>query len=222
MTNFSLISPVYRQHATLQRSAGDALFDLLALQPGERVLDLGCGPGNLTRRIWDLTGSTVTGIDPSEGMIAEARKTCAEQDAVFEVCPVESLAATGAFDAIFCNSAFQWFRDPACALSNCFRALVPGGRLGIQAPATRDYCPNFVRAFDALATDDRTVKAYAHFQSPWLFLETAEAYANCSGRRALSSTRRVLKHRPGTSRPKRSSRCFESGAAGWLSQSRAL
>src|SRR5277367_2838153 len=52
-------------------AAGD-LIGLLAPQPGERILDLGCGPGQLTARIAE-SGATVTGIDRSEAMIALAR-----------------------------------------------------------------------------------------------------------------------------------------------------
>ena len=77
---------------------------------------------------------------------------------------------------IFCNSAFQWFRQPARALARCRANLRPGGRLGVQAPARSDYCPGFIIATGALRADPRTRATFEAFHPPWFFLETAGAY----------------------------------------------
>lgn len=176
MNDFTAIAPSYRQTATVQQSASERLLAMLALSRADDVLDLGCGTGHITQAIRALTDGRVAGLDPSEGMIAEARRN-AEEAIEFHTGPVETLHMPGSFDAIFCNSAFQWFRDPRRALANCLAALRPGGRMALQAPARADYCPNFTRATDALRHDSRTAETYSRFRSPWFFLETAQDYA---------------------------------------------
>ncbi len=116
----------------------------------------------------------VAGIDPSPGMIEEAKKR--SEGIVFEVKSAEELDYENHFDVIFCNSAFQWFREPEKAIENCFRALKSGGRIGIQAPAKKVYCPNFIEAIERVKRDERTRDIFKHFKSPWFFLETAEEY----------------------------------------------
>jgi trans-aconitate methyltransferase len=176
-STFSSLSDEYQQKASLQQDASIKLFELLALGKGENVLDLGCGPGHLTRKIRDWTTGVVFGVDPSETMIAKARRNCQKLAVTFLTAQAETFETTQTFDAIFCNSAFQWFNDPAKALANCHRVLRPGGRIGIQSPAGVAYCPNFLTAADALANDPRTRAVFAHFQAPWFFLESAAEYA---------------------------------------------
>ena len=191
MTYFTDIAARYRETSSLQRGAAGRLFDLLDLAPGEAVLDLGCGTGHIAAEIRALTGGLTVGADPSPQMIAEARQGAgAAGDAAaaggahhagagaleFVVAGAEDLDMPGRFDAIFCNSALQWFHDPARALGNCRAALRAGGRMAVQAPATAAYCPNFVAAVAALADDERTSDTWAAFRSPWLMRETAEDY----------------------------------------------
>jgi trans-aconitate methyltransferase len=177
MSTFSSLSGDYQQKASLQRDASVRLFELLALGQAESVLDLGCGPGHLTRKIRDWTMGVVFGVDPSEAMIGKARRNCQRLPVTFLTANAEDFETSQVFDAIFCNSAFQWFTDPSRALANCHRVLKPGGRMGIQAPASSSYCPNFVEAANALASDPRTRAVFAHFRSPWFFLETEADYA---------------------------------------------
>ena len=141
MNAFSLISSSYQKKAVLQEAAGQKLFDLLAIRRNDSVMDLGCGPGHLTRKIRDLATGTVYGIDPSETMIGKARRNCQALAVTFLTTDAESFDTPQTFDAIFCNSSFHWFHDPARALANCCRVLRPGGRIAIQAPARANYCP---------------------------------------------------------------------------------
>lgn len=173
--DFTRISKEYEQISSVQKAGADILLDLLKIHGNEDVLDLGCGPGNLTRKIRALTAGRVHGIDPSEGMIREAAAN--GHSITFERKSAEALDSGPEFDVIFCNSAFMWFTDPVKSLANMKRALRPGGRAGMQAPATQEYGPNFIRAMRRVALDPRTRDTWAAFKSPWFFLETAEEYA---------------------------------------------
>jgi len=177
MNAFSNIASAYQKKAVVQEAAGQKLFDLLAIGRNDSVLDLGCGPGHLTRKIRDLTSGSVFAADPSDAMIAKAKRNCQALAVTFIVGEAETLDLPQQFDAIFCNSAFQWFRDPGQALANCARLLRPGGRIAIQAPARTDFCPNFTMAAHALASDPRTKQTFAKFRPPWFLLEKAEYYA---------------------------------------------
>lgn len=175
-TDFSEISARYEQDSLIQKSAAEKLFGLLAIGENDDVLDLGCGTGNLTRKIRGMTVGQIVGVDPSEGMIQEAAANLDGKDVAHLVMAAEALTFDDAFDAIFCNSAFQWFHDPQTALCACHNSLRKGGRMGIQAPAGRRYCPNFLDAIDAVASDVRTRETFAGFKAPWLFMETADDY----------------------------------------------
>jgi trans-aconitate methyltransferase len=101
----------------------ESLVEALDPQPGERILDLGCGDGFLTRRI-AASGATVVGIDSSPQMVAAARKHGADA----HVASGESLSFDQEFDAVFSNAALHWMRDHDAVLRGVYRALKPGGR----------------------------------------------------------------------------------------------
>ena len=174
--DFSRIAGEYEECATVQKSASEILLELLKIGNSEDVLDLGCGTGCLTRKIRTLTKGRIVGIDPSEGMIREAVEKSRGLNIVYEIKSAEDMDYVESFDVIFCNSAFQWFKDPEKAVRNCYRALRKNGRMGIQAPAKKAYCPNFIEAIEMVRNDDRTKGTFAHFKEPWFFLETAEEY----------------------------------------------
>ena len=101
----------------------ESLIETLQPQAGERILDLGCGDGFLTRRIAE-SGATVVGVDSSPQMIAAA--TDRGLDARF--ASGEALPFDGEFDAVFSNAALHWMRDQDAVLNGVHRALKPGGR----------------------------------------------------------------------------------------------
>lgn len=211
--DFDALAHRYERDSSVQKAASEILFDLLAIGTREVVLDLGCGPGHLTRRIGDLTEGRVLGVDPSPSMIEQARAKYPGARIRFEVGSAEELAAREEFDAIFCNSAFQWIRDPARALRACRAALRPGGRMGIQAPATARFCPNFLDALEVVTRDPSAGPALAGFANPWLFRETPEEYAalfESAGFQVLLSRMEEARTQ---AEPEEVMRIFESGAA---------
>jgi len=175
--DFTQIASKYERDSVIQKSAADRLISLLDIGKDDDVLDLGCGTGSLTRKIRGLTDGRVTGVDLSAGMIREAEANRGGMNVSFAVKSAEQLDYNAEFSDIFCNSAIQWFSDHGKALKNCYAVLRPAGRMGIQAPAKKRYCPNFLAAIDAVANDPRTAKTFAGFRPPWLFLDTAEEYA---------------------------------------------
>lgn len=213
MSNFTDISRNYQRTAVLQKSAAERLFEMLAIGKSDDVLDLGCGSGYHTHMIRMLTDGMVTGIDPAHGMIDQARAAYASERISFRVGAAENLDSDSEFAAIFCNSAFQWFRDPARAVSNCCKALCPGGRMAIQAPATTAYCPNFIRAAEALLGDVQTRNAFQHFRSPWVFFDTAEEYAAVFERAGFSVASSAIVEVTQQCTPEKAFEMFESGAA---------
>ncbi|WP_457107194.1 class I SAM-dependent methyltransferase [Methylobacterium sp. P5_C11] len=100
--------------------------------PGKRILDIGCGPGTLARRLVD-EGAVVTGIDPGTAALAKAR--AAVPEARFEVAGGEALPFPDAsFDGAVLLNALHHVPDPAAALVEAARVLVPGGRLVVVEP----------------------------------------------------------------------------------------
>ncbi|WP_456468993.1 class I SAM-dependent methyltransferase [Archaeoglobus sp.] len=217
--DFSKIAKEYDEYATVQKSASKILLELLKIGDSEDVLDLGCGTGQLTRKIRALTSGKVVGIDPSEGMIREAIEKSKGLDIVYEVKSAEEMDYEENFDVIFCNSVFQWFRDPEKAIRNCYRALKKNGRIGIQAPARKVYCPNFVEAIEMVRGDGRTKRTFAHFREPWFFLETEEEYKHLFEKHRFKVVFSKIETITTEHTPEEVFRIFSSGAiAGYLNQ----
>jgi len=102
---------------------GGAALDLLDPKPGERILDIGCGEGTLTRKIIER-GATVLGVDSSPEMIAAARSNGV--DAL--LLPAEDMQFFAEFDAAFSNATLHWVLQKEQAARAIFRALKPGSR----------------------------------------------------------------------------------------------
>jgi SAM-dependent methyltransferase len=110
---------------------------LLALSPGDGVLDVGCGTGNFTRDFARSVGpdGLVVGLDVSQTMLARAvRDTAAagyEQVAYVRGDAADAPFLNASFDAVCCFAALNLFADPHAALDSFTRVLTPGGRLAI-------------------------------------------------------------------------------------------
>ncbi len=102
---------------------GGAALDLLDPKPGERILDVGCGEGTLTRKIIER-GATVLGVDNSPEMIAAARANGV--DAI--QLAAEDMQFFSEFDAAFSNATLHWVLQKEQAARAIFRALKPCGR----------------------------------------------------------------------------------------------
>ncbi|WP_158886820.1 class I SAM-dependent methyltransferase [Amycolatopsis anabasis] len=108
--------------------------DRLRPAPGETVLDLGCGPGDITRQLADAVTSSglVVGVDLSAEMLTRAvRDASAGNIAFFRGDATRLPFSDGMFDAVCCSAMFQLLPDPFAALDAMTRVLAPGGRVFI-------------------------------------------------------------------------------------------
>jgi trans-aconitate methyltransferase len=104
---------------------GKGVVEMLAPQPGERILDVGCGTGHLTAEI-AASGVQIVGIDQSAEMIAQARERYPHLR--FGVCDAREIPFTGEFDAVFSNAALHWIPEAEKVIRGIARALKPTGR----------------------------------------------------------------------------------------------
>jgi trans-aconitate methyltransferase len=104
---------------------GEGVVELLKPQPGERILDLGCGTGQLTKKIAER-GAEVLGLDSSPAMVGQARQNYPEL--CFVLHDAAALNFENEFDAVFSNAALHWMLDAQAVIRGIARALRPGGR----------------------------------------------------------------------------------------------
>lgn len=107
---------------------GEAALRVHPPRAGARVVDLGCGFGDTTRRLARVAGEAV-GVDAAPRFIALARREATERNVRFLVADVQSEPLDGRFDYAFSRFGTMFFANPVAALRNVRRALVPGGRL---------------------------------------------------------------------------------------------
>ena len=108
---------------------GEDLVDVLKPQPGERILDLGCGTGYLTNIIAS-SGATVVGIDSSLEMISKAKLQYPELE--FKVQPATEFHFDEHFNAIFSNAVLHWVLEKEKAIECMYRNLKKSGRLVLE------------------------------------------------------------------------------------------
>jgi len=114
----------YGQNGAFVHGLAGGVLEWLDPQPGERILDLGCGDGQLTVRIAE-SRALVRGLDASPEMAVAARSRGIEVDEG----SAETLPYAGAtFDAVFSNAVLHWIRDQDAMLAGVHRILRPGGR----------------------------------------------------------------------------------------------
>jgi trans-aconitate methyltransferase len=113
----------YARNARFVSDLGMPVVELLAPRPGERILDLGCGDGVLTRKLVEV-GCEVVGVDGSPSQIEAAKRLGLDA----RVMDAQRSEFDSEFDAVFSNAALHWMRQPDAVIAGAWRALKPGGR----------------------------------------------------------------------------------------------
>jgi len=133
-----------------------AILGALALQPGDRLLDVGCGGGLLLRDA-SARGAAATGLDHSPDMVALARER-APGATVVEGSAEALPFADGAYTAVSMSVVFFFVDDPIRVLTEARRVLAPGGRLAVytSAPELRGTpaAPEPIASLGHFYTDD--------------------------------------------------------------------
>ena len=128
------------QYHKFQAERSAPFFDLLALvevRPNLKVVDLGCGTGELTQKLADaLPNSNVTGIDSSPQMLEKA--ACLSRPGLgFEQGDQSQL--TGEWDLIFSNAALHWSEYHSELIPRLYRRLSPRGQIAVQVPSNHNH-----------------------------------------------------------------------------------
>lgn len=113
----------YAKNARFVADLGQPLLKLLAPQPGERIMDLGCGDGALTEKI-AVRGASVFGTDAS----IEQARAAKDRGLLVAVVDGHYLCFKGQFDAVFSNAALHWMKQPESVLHGVWQCLKAGGR----------------------------------------------------------------------------------------------
>lgn len=131
-----------KQYHKFQAERSAPFYDLLSLvevRPNLKVVDLGCGTGELTRQLADvLPNSDVTGIDSSLQMLDAARAASFSSPTLhFEQGDQAQL--TGEWDLIFSNAALHWSENHIELIARLFERLAPGGQIAVQIPSNHNH-----------------------------------------------------------------------------------
>ncbi|HMG29255.1 MAG TPA: methyltransferase domain-containing protein [Jiangellaceae bacterium] len=145
---------------------GAELLDWLDAQPGETVLDLGCGTGDLAARIAE-TGARVIGIDSDPAMVAAARERLPDAD--LRVADAHDFTVDEPVDAVFSNAALHWMPSSVEVLGCVSDALRSGGRFVAEMGATGNVA-------EVTAAVDRACReaGLAERNWPWFFPSPAQ------------------------------------------------
>src|ERR1700722_18849859 len=152
----------YALNARFVSDLGSPVVELLAPKPGERILDLGCGDGVLTKKLADL-GCEVVAVDSSAPQVEAARKLGLNASAI----GAEGLQYKEEFDAVFSNAVLHWIQrtNTDVMLAGVYRSLKPGGRF--VAECGGHGCIHKIRTALVQALDRRGFDGEARV--PWYF-----------------------------------------------------
>jgi ubiquinone/menaquinone biosynthesis C-methylase UbiE len=172
-----------RGHSDDEIAARNTYLDLIAVMPGERVLDVGCGSGVVTRELARRVGPAglAIGVDPSPAMVSIAREL-ADQDGVgqwidLRVGDARALPfADAEFDVVIAATALSHFPGGEHVIPELMRVLRPGGRLGVFDRDTDSFIvahPDrpLTRRIVAAFSDHASVDGWLARRLPGLFAE---------------------------------------------------
>lgn len=136
----------YARFKAERRQPFDDLVALVERRPRMRIVDLGCGTGELTRELHERFGATETvGIDNSETMLLKAGHFGGEM-LRFEQGDIEAYVSDRPFDLVFSNAAFHWVPDHEGLFRRLTNFLSTTGQLAVQMPANDEHLSHITAA----------------------------------------------------------------------------
>lgn len=186
-TTFEFNGEEYRKASAHQKKWGGRLIQGLDLKGGERVLDMGCGDGELTAQLaLRVPHGSVLGIDASEGMIAAAEEHRA-QNLRFALQDINALDYEDAFDLVFSNATLHWIKDHQALLGRICRALRSGGVLRFSFAGDGN-CTHLLAVLRKAMSMPAYRSFFDDFDWPW-FMPTVEQYQDLVRRHAFRDMR---------------------------------
>jgi trans-aconitate 2-methyltransferase len=164
----------YGRFAAERRQPFDDLKQQCLPVPGGRIVDLGCGTGELTAELHrDLAAAETVGVDNSPAMLGEAARWATEVPGLSFVLGDIATWSGSDLDLVFANASLHWVPDHPALLARLHATLAPGGQLAFQVPANFSHPayviagrlgeePEFAAAGDVLAAGD-AVLTPAHY-----------------------------------------------------------
>lgn len=141
---------------------GRPIIELLKPQKGEKILDLGCGNGVLTKELLD-EGFDVIGVDSSPEMVEAAKANGVDA----RLCDAQNMDFGEVFDAVISNAALHWMNDQYAVVRGVWRVLKPGGRFAAECGG--EGCIRIIREGMKIALITRGIDYKA--RNPWKYPE---------------------------------------------------
>jgi trans-aconitate methyltransferase len=177
---------LYQNQHSFVYEFGQGAVEWLAPKAGERILDVGCGTGQLTAQIAEC-GAEVIGLDRSPEMLEQARRNF--PGLRFELADAASFRFSEPFDAVFSNAVLHWVRDADGVAACVASGLKPGGRFVAEFGGKGNCAELIAAARAAGSTLGRRV------EQPWYFPGIAE-YAGVLEPAGLEVVAAMLIDRP--------------------------
>ncbi|HMD42283.1 MAG TPA: methyltransferase domain-containing protein [Candidatus Acidoferrum sp.] len=175
------------KHSFVYKMAEELLVQL-GPQPGEHILDIGCGTGHLSAKI-AASGALVTGIDRSPEMIRQAR--AAYPQIRFELADARSIPLKTPFDAVFSNATLHWIKEPERVVHEIARLLKPGGRFVAELGGHG----NIAKLVEAAKRAWLNLKFTQPMPNPWYYPSLPE-YTGLLEKHGLQVSYAILFDRP--------------------------
>ncbi|KAA2241930.1 methyltransferase domain-containing protein [Chitinophaga agrisoli] len=164
---------LYKNNFAFVFQYGNSLVEWLQPQPGEKILDLGCGTGELTATL-AKSGAQVTGLDSSASMIATARNNFPGME--FIEASAASFSLPVQYNAIFSNAALHWMLDKEQVAARMYQHLQPGGRLVLEMGAQGNVASLLQALEKAMQQHGYSYKPFWYFPSLGEYTSLLEKY----------------------------------------------
>lgn len=185
---------VYHKFQSERFAPFEDLLALVKMRDGLKVIDMGCGTGELTRKLADaLPGSDVMGIDNSPQMLERAQEQ-ARPGLRFEPGDIEDVRGDGEWDLVFSHAAVQWVDNHEWLVPHLLKLVKPGGQLAVQMPSNHGHATH--RLITQLAGEDPFREALGGWsrRSPVLPIDRYADLLYAHGGRELTVFEKVYPH----------------------------
>jgi len=160
----------YTKTSDLQESVSNELIENLNFNENDRVLDAGCGIGNITFKVAEtVKKGHILGIDNSSSMIEKCNENLHTKNVSnvnFITKSLTEIDFTDEFNIVFSNSVFHWLKESEKALDLLYKSLKIGGSIGIQFPLLNSQHP-LITICEKGITKLKLEKEFQNWDFPW-------------------------------------------------------